>query len=102
MQVDTGTVTSATILVVWGVIWSFSLEYLWVVKDWFDTLEARKKQTVNAAGIILVAAAFYGLSLGGVVNAFSPDLEGAVAAIVAIVAALGLGQGVHLGTKKPS
>ena len=102
MQVDTGTFTAASILVIWGVIWSFGLEYVPGVKTWFGALEPGLKQTVNASGIVLVAATAYGLSLSGVINAFSPDLEGAVAAAVAVVASLGIGQGVHLGTKRPS
>ena len=102
MTVDTGTFTAASLLVIWGVLWSFGLEYIPGVKTWFSTLEPGLKQSVNAGGIVFVAAVAYGLSLGGVINAFSPDLEGVVAAAVAVVASLGIGQGVHLGTKRSS
>jgi hypothetical protein len=100
MTVDTGLVTSSTLLIVWGVLQSFALEYLWFVKDWFDGLEKRKKQTVNALGLLVITVVLYGLSLAEVINGFTPDLEGALAAATAYFVALGVGQGVHTGTKK--
>ncbi len=102
MQVDTGTFTASTLLVIWGVFQSFGLEYLWFVKDWFSRLESRKKQTVNAVGLFLVGATAYGLSYFGIINAFSPDLTGLVAAFTAYFIALGVAQGVHRATKQPS
>lgn len=101
-SIDTGTFTSATLVVVWGVVQSFCLEYLWFVGDWFNALDPRKKQTVNAAGLFVVVAVVFGLSLANVINAFSPDLEGAFTALVAYFVALGVAQGVHSGTKKPA
>ena len=101
MTIDTGTFTASTLIIIWSVLQTFGLEYLWFVKDKFDTLTPRKKQTVNAAGIFVVAAVAYGLSLANVINAFSPDLKGLLAAFMSMFIALGIGQGVHMGTKKP-
>ena len=101
-DLDTGSFTSATLIVLWSVIQAFALEYLWFVKDWFSALEPRKKQTVNALGVFIITAAAYVLSLLDVINAFTPDLQGLVAAFTAFFLALGIGQGVHLGTKKSS
>ena len=100
MTVDIGPVTAATITLIWGVLWSFAMEYLWFFKDWVDKLDPRKKQSVNALGIFIVVAVIYTLSFFDVVNGFSPDLEGLLAAFIAFFLSLGVGQGVHLGTKK--
>lgn len=100
--VDTGTFTSATLLVIWGITQSFLLEYLWFVKDWFSALDPRKKQTANAAGLFIVVAIVFGLSVADILSAFTPDIEGALVALVTYFVALGVAQGVHTGTKKPS
>lgn len=99
--VDVGTITASGVVLIWSIIQTFSLEYLWFVKDWFDKLEPRKKQTANAAGIFIVTAAAYGLSVANVINGFSPDLNGLLAALVVFFTALGVNQGIHMGTKKP-
>ena len=98
--IDVGTITASSVIMIWSVIQTFALEYLWFVKDAFDKLDPRKKQTVNASGIFIVTAIIYGLSLGNVIKGFSPDLEGLIAALMVFFTALGVNQGVHLGTKK--
>lgn len=100
--IPTGPITSSMIITAWAIIQSFGLEYLWFVKDWFSTLDTGKKKTVNAAGVFAITAIAYGLSLGGVIDGFSPDLAGALTALLVFLTALGIGQGVHAGTKKSS
>jgi hypothetical protein len=99
-QINTGAFTAATLIVIWGIVQSFALEYLPWIKDWFDGLEVRKKKTVNAAGILVVVVVAYVLSLADVVNAFTPDAEGLAAAVTAYFVSLGVAQGVHSGTKR--
>jgi len=98
--INVGTVTAATVITLWGVLQSFGLEYLWFVKDWFNALDAGKKKTANFVGILVVTAVVYGLSFFGVIDAFTPDVAGALAAGAVLLGALGIQQGVHLGTKK--
>lgn len=102
MQIDTGSLTAGAVITLWGILQSFGLEYLWFVKDWFDKLDVRKKQTVNAAGVFLITAIAYGLSVAGIINAFTPDLEGLLAAFIVFFTSLGVAQGVHRATKKPT
>jgi hypothetical protein len=98
--ISVGTVTAATIITLWGIIQSFGLEYLWFVKDWFNALDTGKKKTTNFVGILIVTLVVYGLSFFGVIDAFSPDVAGALAAGAVILGALGIQQGVHQGTKR--
>ena len=100
MQVDTGTVTAAIVIVIWSALQSFALEYLWFVSPWFDTLDVKKKKTINAAGVFLIVLVAYLLSFFDVINAFSPDLAGAFTAVGVFFGALGIGTGVHFATKK--
>jgi hypothetical protein len=100
--ISTGPITSGMIITAWAIIQSFGLEYLWFVKDWFAALDTGKKKTVNAAGVFIVTAIAYGLSLAGVIDGFTPDLSGALTALFVFLAAIGIGQGVHAGTKKSS
>lgn len=100
--IDVGTVTASTIIAAWSIIQAIGLEYLWFVKDWFDKLDAGRKKTVNGAGIFTVTAIVYGLSLADVINGFSADVGGAFAALVVLFTALGINQGVHMGTKRTS
>ena len=100
MQVDTGTVTAANVIVVWSAIQSFALEYLWFVAPWFNALEENKKKTVNALGVFLIVLVAYLLFLFDVINAFSPDLAGAFTAVGVFFGGLGIGTGVHFATKK--
>lgn len=97
---DTGPFTSTTLVLLWSVIQSFALEYLWFVKDWYGGLDVNKKRTVHAGGVFVIALGAYLLSLVGVINAFTPDFAGAVAALTAFFAALGVSTGIHLGTKR--
>lgn len=100
MQVDTGTITAAAVIIIWSAIQSFSLEYLWFVSPWFDSLAENKKKSVNALGVFIVVLAAYLLSAFDVINAFSPDLAGAFTAISVFFGALGIGTGVHFATKR--
>lgn len=100
MNLDTGEFSAVTLVLLWGILQTFALEYLWWVKDVFEALPPNKKRTVNAAGVFVIAAGAYVLSLLGVINAFTPDLAGAVAALTAFFAALGINTGVHLATKR--
>lgn len=98
--IDVGTVTATTIITIWSIVQAIGLEYMWFVKDWFDKLDEAKKRTVNGAGIFAVTAIVYGLSLANIINGFSPDINGAVAALIIMFTALGVNQGVHMGTKR--
>lgn len=98
--INVGTITAAGIIGAWAIIQSFGLEYLWFVKDWFNALDVGKKKTVNFLGILIITALAFLLSVAGVVDAFTPDLAGLVAAGGILLGALGIQQGVHSGTKR--
>ena len=100
--INVGTVTAAGVITLWSIIQTFGLEYFWFVKDAFVKLTEGQKKTVNFAGIFIVTAVIYGLSFAGVIDAFTPDVAGGVAAATVLFTALGVGQGVHFATKKPS
>lgn len=97
-----GEVTSAGVITAWAILQAVAFEYLWFVKDWYDKYDEKKKRTINGAGIVAITAIVYGLSLGGVIDGFSPDVAGALKALVVCGTALGVGQGVHSGTKRSS
>ena len=98
--ISTGTLTAAGLITIWSIIQTFGLEYFWFVKDKFNTLTAGQKRTANMAGIFAVTAIVYGLSLFGVIDAFTPNAAGLIAAFTVFFTALGIGQGVHAGTKR--
>ena len=100
--INVGTLTAAGLITLWGIIQTFVLEYFWFVKDAFNKLTEGQKKTVNLAGLVLVTAIVYGLSFAGVIDAFTPDVYGGIAALTVLFGALGINQGVHLGTKRAS
>ena len=99
MTIDIGPATAGMITLIWATLWSFAMEYFWFFKDWVDKLDPRKKQGVNALGIFVIVTVMYLLSLFDVMDAFTPNLQGLLEAFVVFFVALGVGQGVHLGTK---
>jgi hypothetical protein len=100
MTIDIGQVSAAGVSLVFTILWTFAMEYLPWFKDWFDTKEEKYKKTINAAGIFIVVAGIYLLSLFDVMDGFPPNLQGLVEAFAVFFTVLGIGQGIHAGTKK--
>ncbi len=100
LTLSTGEVTASGLVFVWSLLQSFGLEYIPGVRVWFDTKEPGIKKSVNAAGLGVVAGGLYLLSLAGVVDAFTPDLNGFVVALGAYFLSLGIQYGVHAQTKR--
>lgn len=99
MVIDTVEITAAIVIAAYGVVQSIVLEYFWFIKNWFQKLEPGQKRFVNAVGLTGITALVYGLSLGGVIDSFTPDLAGAIKAAGVLVGALTITQGVHFSTK---
>jgi hypothetical protein len=101
MEELTGELTAGAIVTAWAIIQTFGLEYLWFVKDWFDSLEVGKKKTVNAIGVFAVTLIAFLLSVfvEGI-EWFTLDVFGVASALFIFLGALGIGQGVHSGTKR--
>lgn len=101
MEELAGELTAGAIVTAWAIIQTFGLEYLWFVKDWFDGLEVGKKKTVNAVGVFIVTLGAFLLSaFVEEINWFTLDVFGVASALFVFLGALGIGQGVHAGTKK--
>lgn len=92
--------TAQIVAIVFGILWSFAMEYLWFFKDWINTLDSDKKQSVNALGMFIVVAGTFALSMFDVIDWFTKDVNGVLAAFFTFFIALGIAQGVHQGTKK--
>ena len=99
MEIEIVEITAAFVIAAYGVVQSIILEYVWFIKNWFQALEPGQKRFVNAVGLTGITALIYGLSLGGVIDSFSPDLAGAIKAAGVLVGALTVTQGFHSGTK---
>ena len=83
-----------------GIILSLVFSYIPGVSDRFETLEAKYKQAIMGGLLIVVAAAIFGLSCGGVIDTAACTQEGAKAAFMVLVNALVANQGVYLLTRK--
>lgn len=98
-DISQGQAVAQIVAIVWSVLWSFAMEYLWFFSAWVEKLDAKKKQSVNALGVFLVVAGMYALSMFNVFDIYGHDAAGLLDAFVSFFVALGIGQGVHVGTK---
>ena len=79
---------------------AIEFEYFPWIKDWFEPLPDGTKRLVMIGLLAAAVAGAFGLSCLGELAAFACTLIGALDALVVLVLAIGVNQGVHLGTKR--
>lgn len=84
-----------------AILLSLGCSYIPGLKDGFDGLKKTTKQMIMGLGIIVIAAAAFGLSCAGLVDVgLTCDQAGALGLAQLAIDALIANQGVYLLTKK--
>lgn len=92
-------VTPEQFIALMAAILAILFEWLPSLKKWWDTLTPDRKRLYMIGMLVLLVGVTFGLSCAGLTDAFTCTVMGAIDALILLMQAIAINQGVHLLTK---